>query len=381
MNMAEAVNQADVAIIGGGAIGLAIGYGLKRRSLDVAILDAGEPRPRASRGNFGLVWVQGKGAKNPAYARWSRTAALAWPALADELRDETGIEVDLRQGGGFYLCLSEADFAARIATFTRMREDLDGEYPFETLDRVALAERMPAVGPDVVGGTFHPDDGDINPLKMCRALQSAFLRRGGRLYPGRAVDSIVPLSGGGFRLSGGGRTMEAGKIVIAAGLGCRDLAPMVGLAAPVTPQRGQLLISSRVRPFLDFPTAHIRQTAEGTVQIGDTKEDVGFDTGTTLTAITAMAQRAIRTFPVLAGVSVVRAWSCLRILTPDIAPIYSQSDSCPGAYVAACHSGITLGSLHAGVLARWIADGTEPFANFEVFHGKRFPVPPPAAGA
>ena len=53
---------------------------LKRRGLDVAILDAGEPRPRASRGNFGLVWVQGKGAKNPAYARWSRAAALAWPA-------------------------------------------------------------------------------------------------------------------------------------------------------------------------------------------------------------------------------------------------------------------------------------------------------------
>ena len=79
-----------------------------------------------------------------------------------------------------------------------MREDLNGEYPFEALDRAALAERMPAVGPDVVGGTFHPDDGHINPLKMCRALQSAFLKRGGRLYPGRAVDSIVPLSGGGF---------------------------------------------------------------------------------------------------------------------------------------------------------------------------------------
>ncbi len=42
-----------------------------------------------------------------------------------------------------------------------------------------------------------------------------------------------------------------------------------------------------------------------------------------------MAQRAVRMFPVLAGVSVVRAWSCLRILTPDIAPIYSQSDACP----------------------------------------------------
>jgi glycine/D-amino acid oxidase-like deaminating enzyme len=378
--MAVSGNQADVAIIGSGAIGLAIGYGLKRRGLGVVILDAGEPHPHASRANFGLVWVQGKGAKCPTYARWSRAAALAWPALADELRDETGVDVELRQGGGFYPCLSETELATRTATFTRLRENLGGDYPFQVLDHAALAVRMPAIGPDVVGATFHPDDGHINPLKVCRALQSAFVRRGGQLHAGRPVDSVVSLSGGGFRLSGGGGTVEAAKVVIAAGLGSRELAPMVGLAAPVAPQRGQVLISARVRPFLDFPTAQVRQTADGTVQIGDTKEDVGFDTRTTLAGITAIARRAVRMFPVLARVPLVRAWSGLRILTPDIVPIYSHSTSCPGAYVATCHSGITLGAQHAGAVARWIADGTEPCASFEVFDGKRFAIPTASAG-
>jgi glycine/D-amino acid oxidase-like deaminating enzyme len=381
MSMVVSANRTEIAIVGGGATGLAIGYGLLRLGRQVAILDAGEAEPRASVANFGLVWVQGKGPQNPAYARWSRTAARAWPAFAAELEDETGIGLDLQQGGGLYLCLSEKDLATRVATFERMREALDGDYPFAVMDHAALAARIPAIGPEVVGGTFCPEDGHVNPLKLCRALQSAFLRRGGRLLSGGAVDGVVPLSGGGFRLSAKGKTFEAEKVVIAAGLGCRRLAPMLGLSAPVAPQRGQVLIGERVRPFLDLPTAQVRQTAEGTVQIGDTKEDVGLDSGVTLSAMAAMARRAVRLFPLLSRVRLVRAWGGLRILTPDIVPIYAQSESSPGAFVATSHSAITLAALHTGAVARWIADGTEPFAHFEVFHGKRFAIPSPAADA
>lgn len=378
--MVMSKNQADVAVVGSGATGLAIAYGLRLLGLDVAILDAGDRGPRASTANFGLVWVQGKGPQSPAYARWSRAAARAWPEFAAELEDATGIDVDLRQDGGLYLCLSEKDLAARVETFSRIREALDGDYPFTVMDHAALAARMPAIGPEVVGGTFCPEDGHINPLKMCRALQSAFVGAGGRSLSLGCIERVVPLSGGGFRLEAADGAYEAGKVVIAAGLGCRKLAPMVGLTAPVVPQRGQLLISERVRPFLDLPTAHVRQTAEGTVQIGGTKEEAGLNTGTTLAGITAMARRAVRLFPLLSGVRLVRAWGGLRILTPDVVPIYAQSDSCPGAYVATSHSAITLGALHAGPVARWIADGAEPFAHFEVFHGKRFTIPATSAG-
>ena len=376
--MSTRKNRAEIAVVGGGLSGLALAYGLMRLGHEVAILDRGEGGFQASVANFGLVWVQGKGPGNPAYARWNRRAAAEWPALAAELADLTGIDVNLRQGGGLFLCLSEADLERRVATFSRMRAALDGDYPFTVMDHDALAERIPAIGPEVVGGTFCPADGHVNPLKACRALRRAFVGRGGHLLSGAAVETIAPLSGGGFRLTAGGRPFEAGKVVIAAGLDCARLAPMVGLTAPVSPQRGQVLITERIRPFLDLPEAHVRQTAEGTVQIGDTKEDVGLDTGVTVTAMAAMAARAARFFPRLSGVRVVRAWGGLRILTPDVAPIYARSESCPGAYVAACHSAVTLASVHAGAVARWIADGTEPFAHFEVFHGKRFAIPPPA---
>ena len=65
--------------------------------------------------------------------------------------------------------------------------------------------------------------------------------------------------------------------MLAAGLGNARLAPMVGLAAPVVPNKGQIIALERVRPFLAVPLETIRQTDEGTVLIGDSQQDVGFD--------------------------------------------------------------------------------------------------------
>lgn len=62
----------DAIVVGGGLVGMAIAYGLIRNGLKVTVLDEGDIAHRASRANFGLVWVQSKGVGMPAYARWSR---------------------------------------------------------------------------------------------------------------------------------------------------------------------------------------------------------------------------------------------------------------------------------------------------------------------
>jgi glycine/D-amino acid oxidase-like deaminating enzyme len=162
-------------------------------------------------------------------------------------------------------------------------------------------------------------------------------------------------------------------VVLAAGLGNRDLAPMVGLNAPVRPNRGQILVSERMQPFLRHPSLYVRQTDEGVVQIGDTHEDVGFDDGTSLEKLAGIAQRAVRCFPVLANVNVVRTWGALRVLTPDGFPIYQASNDCQGAFVVTCHSGITLASMHAGPLVNWIRGGDTP-TDIRTFKSERFDV-------
>jgi len=372
MSPGRPARECEIAVVGGGLVGMAVAWGLARRGRDVTVFDEGDVAHRASRGNFGLVWVQGKGVKMPDYARWSRLSARLWPAFRDRLAEESGTAVELDQPGGLHLFLDETEAEEAVGQLSALRDALGGDYPFEYLGHNAVKERVPAIGPDVVGATFHPEDGHVNPLYLLRALNAAYARAGGRLANGLPVDRIEP-SGGGFRIHRAGTVWQAEQVVLCAGLGNARLAPMVGLEAPVRPNRGQVLITEKVGPFLDMPTVHVRQTGEGAVQIGDSKEDVGFDDSTNGAVVGHIARRAARYFPLLEQVRVVRSWGALRVMSPDGHPIYDRSLAHPGASLVTCHSGVTLAAVHAEVLAGWLI-GEEAPDYMEVFSARRFPL-------
>ena len=92
----------------------------------------------------------------------------------------------------------------------------------------------------------------------------------------------------------------------------------------------------------------MRQTDEGTVLIGDSQQDRGFDETLDPAVLAAMAARAVRVFPFLRDVRVDRAWAALRVMSPDGFPIYAQSPRAPGRVRSpTCHSGVTLAAAHA----------------------------------
>jgi glycine/D-amino acid oxidase-like deaminating enzyme len=367
-----AATELDTLVIGGGVVGMSVAYGLARAGERVCVLDQGDDAFRAARGNFGLVWVQGKGHGRPDYARWTLDAARRWPAFAAELAQGSGIDVELSQVGGLNICLDEEELASRAAVLRDLHAQVGEAYPYEVLDQAALRRLSPHVGPDVAGAVFCPLDGHVSPLRLLRALVHNYQSLGGRMQSGVQVDQISHRSGQ-FHVRTGGAEHVAGKLVLAAGLGNRVLAPMVGLSAPVAPNRGQILVSERMQPFLVHPSLHVRQTGEGVVQIGDSKEDVGLDDGTTLKQLSRIAARAVRCFPLLAQVNVVRTWGALRVMSPDGLPIYQASTQCPGAFVVSCHSGITLAAQHAGKLVDWIRGAAAP-AEIAGFNAERFDV-------
>lgn len=368
----SAGQEIDTLVIGGGVVGMSIAYGLARAGERVRLLDEGDDAFRAARGNFGLVWVHGKGVGNPDYARWTMAAAYRWPKLAADLEELTGVDVELSQPGGLTMFLSERELEKRAADLMSIRQALGEHYPFEVLNHEEVRAISPLIGPDVVGALYGPLDGHVSPLRLLRGLFIGFKSRGGELVSAGQVKRIEHRFGE-FTVHSEGATHVAARIVLAAGLGNRDLAPMVGLRAPISPSRGQILVTERMQPFLHHPTMHVRQTGEGVVQIGDSKEDVGFDDGTTVDQIATIAQRASRLFPVLSNANVVRAWGALRVMTSDGLPIYQASTSHPGAFLVTCHSGVTLAPMHAESLVSWMRGGIEP-SDIQTFKAERFDV-------
>ena len=364
----------DVAVIGGGLVGSALSFGLARGGQRVALLDEGDTAVRASRANFALVWVQSKGLGLPEYAGWTIRSSNAWGEFAALLQSETGLDVGFERPGGFHLALSEAELERRALQLKRLHNQ-PGIVTYETeiVDRKRLELSLSGLGGDVVGGSFCPLDGHCNSLRLHRALHTAIFNRGVRYLANHKVEDIV-YNAGEFVLRTAQRELRAAKIVIAAGNASMQLAPLVGLMAPMKPNRGQIIVTERVQPFLRHPIVTLRQTDEGTIMIGDSQLD-GIDPDeVTMPVISVMAARAIRMFPILARLNVVRTWSGIRVMTHDGFPIYDQSETCPGAFLVCCHSGVTLAANHAFALASMISKGRLEADSVGAFSARRFDV-------
>ncbi len=368
--------QFDVAVVGGGLLGSAFAYGLTGRGLRVVLLDEGDNAIRTARGNFGLVWVQSKGLGMRHYARWSRLAAQRWQELNTQLFDLTGVDTAYARPGGFHIALTENEFAEHLAHMEQLRKEAGEEgYDFEVLDHQALATQLPDIGPQVAGATYCAHDGHCNPLRLLRALHQGFLLQNGTYRPRSHIDRIEVLPGSGFALYSqeSGQHYAAQKLVIAAGHGAKSLAAQIDIEVPIHPDQGQVLVTERCARRLNYPTNYVRQTDEGTYLLGPSSRDVGYDLSTELPTLRTITTNCTQAFPHLRGLRVQRSWAALRVMTPDGCPIYDQSTTAPGAFSFACHSGVTLASLHALQVPEWIINGEIP-SPYQCFSASRFDV-------
>lgn len=342
--------DADVIVIGGAVVGAALGYGFARQGRRVLVLDGQDQDMRAARANFGLVWVQGKGPNAPAYHQLSRQSADLWSVFVRDLSEMVGIRVDYSRPGGMIYCLSDAEYEAREA-LNRRTHNYVPQNDTRMIERSELERMMPAVGfgPEVVGASFCEADGHVNPLQLLAALQRGIVAAGSQIIFRNTVSSIKP-DAHGFTVTAALGTYSAPRVVVAAGLATPSLTVPLGFAVPLRSERGQILVTERLEPLLPYPGSGLRQTADGTVMIGATKENA-IDPGVTVASATKLALRATRIIPALASVRLIRQWSGFRVMPPDGSPIYAESTDYPGLFAAACHSGVTLAAAHAEIVA------------------------------
>ena len=363
--------EADFAIIGGGIVGLSVAHGLLKQGASVLCIDGTDTDFRASRGNFGLVWVQGKGIKTPFYAAWTRDAARLYPNFVSELSEETGMKINLSQNGGYEYFIDSNALDERISEYKKLKSVLNGDYPYEILSSSEIRAAEPMVGGETIGATYYPYDGHLNPLQLLKALTECCQKWGLAHYLGEEIN-IAKKKDGVFRLvTKKGLQVSAEKVVVCAGLGAKKIGPLFGFMGLVSPQRGQILITEKVPPIINRPSVTIRQTNEGAIQIGDSQEQVGLNDNETQAEMSRIAQNAIKVMPKLAQLRLVRAWGSLRVMSPDGLPIYQQSTSMPGAFIVTCHSGITLAAIHSATLSHWLT-GQKNVPDLSQFSENRF---------
>ena len=367
--------NAEVVVVGGGVIGVSLAYGMVKNGAKVILIDKVDNRLTASRGNFGLVWVQGKGKGMPRYVEWSIEATEKWPEFAENLENESGFNLNYEKTGGLEICLGEEEHQERVNFIEEMSQaSSSGRYDCEMISLKELQGMIPEIklGKEVSGASFCSHDGCVNPLNLLKAMSSSFQKNGGDYRPEQLVQKIE-YSSNGFKIETGTHSFNAKKIVLACGLMTTKLANMVGMKVPVIAERGQILVTESTSRVFNYPTGGIRQNYDGSFMLGGSQEAVSNNIETSYEVLQNIAKRAIRILPNLKNLQMIRSWAALRVLTPDKMPVYLESDQYPGAYAITSHSGVSLASIHSSNLVDWILEEKIPLG-FSSFHPQRFNV-------
>ena len=356
------VVEADVAVVGAGAIGLAVALELRRAGVeDVVVVDA-NPAPgqgSTSRANGG-VRAQFTTEINVAFSRFTIDA------LAELDRASNGL-VGLRRIGYLFMAATPDGEASLRAAYTMQRScGLDVEW----LDAAGVLQLAPFVRPDGLrAGTFCASDGTIDPHGVVMAMWSECRRMGVRFRLGEQVDD-VSADGNVVMLRTVGARISATHAVNAAGPQAARVAAMAGVELPVQPFRRNLACTE---PAPDGPVAMpmcvdtdtgvlVRREAGGYIVCwADPGEQPSESTQLDPSFLMALAQRVGNRFPFLESVAINerKCWAGLYPETPDHHAIIGSSPECPRLLHCAGFGGHgIMHSLAAGrAAAELIRDG------------------------
>ncbi|MFC6936785.1 NAD(P)/FAD-dependent oxidoreductase [Actinomadura yumaensis] len=271
----------------------------------------------------------------------------------------------------------------------------------ETLDAAALAAAEPYATRDFALAVRYPQDAQVQPSGAAAALLADALRAGAVLRTGCEVLGAETAGGRitGVRTSTG--TIGADAVVNAAGPWAGETSRRLGAPVDVRPRRGEVLVTAPMPPTVfhkvydaDYvgavgsgagdlqASAVVESTRAGTILLGSSRRRVGFDERIRPDVLAVIAAKALRLFPSLAGVPVMRAYGGFRPYVPDHLPVIGADPRLPGLWHATGHEGAGIG-LSVGT-ARILADlilGREPEIDAEPFRADRPAVPLDPAAA
>lgn len=360
-----------IAIVGGGTIGLALGFELVRQGTPAVVLDRG----RAGRGTSwqaaGMLAPDAEiGFEELDLYRLNRESLRRWPAFARRVEAASGESVDYREEGTLIVAddRDSAEALRRLYSF-QQEQGLQVEW----LTGEEAREIEPYVAPRLSAAVFAPSDHQVDNRRFVEALRAAFQAEGGTLYENTPVEAVVPDTEVPTVITEDGGRIEADQVVVAAGVWSRQLEGLEPVAPPVRPVKGQMIQVQRERPFdlqhvVRGPEAYLAPKSNGRIVIGATSEEKGFDTSVTAGGVYDLLEGAWEVVPGIYDLPIDEMWAGLRPASRDHAPLLGPAGA-PGVHMATGHyrHGILLTPVTAEEMARLLrtgetSDWLEPFS-------------------
>jgi glycine oxidase len=358
---------ADVVIVGGGVIGLAVAWRAALASLDAVVVDPdpGSGASFAAAGMLAPVTEAHYGEEE--LVRLNVAGAGRWPRFAAELEEEAGRGVGYLDCGTLAVARDADDWAA-LARLHRFQAELG--LPAELLTGRECRRLEPLLAPGIRGGLLASGDHQVDSRALVAALLGALERRGMEVHREAAVEVVVEGDRArGVLLAGGGQ-VDAAAVVLAAGCWSAGIGGLPPEAVPpIRPVKGQILrlagparvASHNLRGLVRGSSVYLVPRADGRLVVGATMEEQGFDTSVTALAVAELLRDAIELVPAAGELELVEARAGLRPGSPDNGPMVGWS-ALPGLAVATGHhrNGMLLAPITAEGVVSMLAGSSGP---------------------
>jgi glycine/D-amino acid oxidase-like deaminating enzyme len=368
--------HSDVLVVGGGIIGAAIAYYVSRTGLKVTVLERNEiASGTSSRCDGNILAID----KDPGF---DSKMTLVSQNLVHQLSKELEHPFEYRDRGSILVCENEGEMESAEKWVNRQKE---AGLPFKMLDRQDIKEESSYFADDLLGGLECKTDSTVNPYLLTYSLFEGAKKHGTELKLKTEVLNIsYDKNDQLFRVRTNQGDFISKKVVNAAGVWSPKIGQMLNVNIPIKPRKGHIIVSSRQNPiglrkvmefgYLISKFGGKRQVDEETEKfgvalvfeptesqnflIGSSREFIGMNTKVDQNIIRCIAKRAIRFYPQMKDMNLIRAYAGLRPWTPDHLPVISHVDKVPGFYIAAGHEGdgISLAAVTGKIISELIEE-------------------------
>lgn len=378
------MNSFDVVVIGAGAVGTSVAYHMAKKGLDVAIIERGDFASGTSSGCDASALICDK--------KPGIDTKLGYESieLYKKYAKEFSYDFEFQQRGSLYVCETEQELEV-AEQYAKAQAD-DG-YPMWMMDQYEIHQTEPYLAEDLIGGIWTECDSSVTPFLVAFAFIEEGKKLGLKAYHHYTVQNIKLNEKGAVEsvVTDKGE-FKTKKVINCGGAWSPALGKMVGIDIPIEPRKGQIIVTEKTfkvvnekiqefgymlskfedikyeRKVSELVEKHnvafvIEPTLAENCIIGSCRAFEGYNRKNSIEVMSALAERALRFFPILRDVNIIRGYAGLRPYVIDHLPIVSEVAEVPGYYIAAGHEGdgICMAPITGKLMAQIVANEKTDF--------------------